>query len=104
MCAVLQHAGEEPAGGRQIPLLSHQHVDDLPELVDRAIEVDPPTSDLEIGFIGKPLIARGVSAGPGCVDHQGREALHPAVDRDVVDSDTALREQFFHVTVGQSVA
>jgi hypothetical protein len=34
---VLQGAGEEPAGGRQIPFLGYQYVDDLPELIDRSV-------------------------------------------------------------------
>ena len=102
--AVPQRAGEEPAGGRQIPLLRDQHVDDLPELIDRTVEVDPPTGDLDIGFIGEPAIAQSVSARLGCVDHQGREALYPAVDRDVVDGDATFGEQFFDVAVGQSIA
>ncbi len=29
--------------------------------------------------------------------------MYPAVDRDVVEGDAALSEQFFHVAVGQSV-
>ena len=72
-----QCAGEEPAGSRQIPLLRHQHVDDLPELVDRPVEVDPPPSDLGGGFIDEPPITRAVSAGPGCIDQQRCEALYP---------------------------
>ena len=34
---VIEGAGEKPAGGRQIPLLRDQHVDDLTELVDRPV-------------------------------------------------------------------
>jgi len=102
--AVPQRAGEEPAGGRQISFLRDQHVDDLPELVDGAVQVNPPTGDLDVGFIGEPAIARGVSARPSRVDQQGREALYPAVDRDVVNGDTALDKQFFDVAVGQPVA
>ena len=29
-----KRAGEQPAGHRQIPLLRHQHADDLPELIE----------------------------------------------------------------------
>lgn len=35
--AMLERPGEEPAGGRQIPFLAYQHVDDLPELIDRSV-------------------------------------------------------------------
>lgn len=38
--AVLEGAGEEPIGGRQIPLLGHQHVNDLTVLVDRPVKID----------------------------------------------------------------
>src|SRR5690348_5326443 len=44
-----------------------------------------------------------MSAGTGCVDEQWREALHPAVDRDVIDLDAPLGQQFFHVAVGEPV-
>jgi hypothetical protein len=37
---------EEPAGRRGVSVRSHEHVDDLAELVDRAVDVAPPASDL----------------------------------------------------------
>jgi hypothetical protein len=98
---VPQRADEELAGGRQIPFLRHQHVDDLPELINRAVQVDPPTGNLDVGFIGEPATTRGVSARPGCLDQQGREPLHPAADRNVTHLDTALGQQLFDVTVEQ---
>jgi hypothetical protein len=45
-----------------------------------------------------------VSAEPGGIGEQGREALHPAVDGDVIDLDAALGEQFLNVPVGQAEA
>lgn len=45
---VLEGTGEEPAGGDQIPFLSDQHVDDLAKLVDRTVQIDPPSGDLDI--------------------------------------------------------
>src|ERR687894_817398 len=64
--AVLKSSGEELAGGRLIPVLRHQHINDLPELVDRAVEVDPPAGNLDIRFIDEPSI-------PGAC-RQGRAA------------------------------
>ena len=61
--AVLEGAGEEPAGGRKVLLLGHQDVDDLPALVDRSIQVDPSTGDFEVGFVYESPITGGVSAG-----------------------------------------
>jgi len=41
---VLKRASEKPAGGRQIPLLRDQDVDDLAELVDGAVQGGRPTA------------------------------------------------------------
>jgi hypothetical protein len=44
---VIEGMGEESASGREIPVLRDEDVDDLPELVDRAVEVDPPSGDFD---------------------------------------------------------
>jgi hypothetical protein len=54
--------GEAPAGGRQIPLLGYQYVDDLPILVNGPVEADPPTGDLDVGFVDEPAILWRVAA------------------------------------------
>src|ERR671910_3806731 len=43
-------------------------------------------------------------ARPSSVGQQGREPQHPAVDRDVVDLDPALGEQFLDIAIGQAEA
>jgi hypothetical protein len=96
-------AGEESPRGRQVPLLGHQHVNDLPELVDRPVQIDPPASDLDVGLVDKPPITRGMPAESGGVDQQRSEPLHPAIDRNVVDIDTALGQQFLDIAVGQAI-
>jgi hypothetical protein len=101
--AVLEGAGDESAGGRQVPRRGHQHVDDLPELVDRPVQIDLPAGDLDVGFVNEPAISRDVSAWPGCVDEQGREPLHPPEHGHMIDLDTTLGQQFFDVTIGQAV-
>jgi hypothetical protein len=45
-----------------------------------------------------------VAGEPGGVGQQRREPLHPPVDRDVVDLDPSLGEEFLDVAVGQPVA
>src|SRR5436305_131245 len=101
---MLECAGEESAGGRYVPLLRDQHVDDLSELVDRPIQVAPLPGDLDVGLVGEPAISRDVSAWPGGVDKQGREPLHPAIDGHVIYLDTAFGEQLFHISVRESIA
>jgi len=42
-----------------------------------------------------------VAARPGCIDQQRREPLHPPEDRDVIDVEAALGQQFLDVAVRQ---
>jgi hypothetical protein len=46
--AMLESTSEKAAGGRQIPLLGYQDVDDLTVLVDRPIQTDPPPGNLDV--------------------------------------------------------
>src|SRR5215217_7139538 len=75
---------EEPPGCLRVALESDEHVDDLPELVDRAINVPPLPSDLHIRLVHLPAIPDAMPAGPGGLGQQRREALDPPVDGDVV--------------------
>jgi hypothetical protein len=60
-----QRLGEETAGDRQIPLLRNQNIDNLTELVDGSIQVDPPAADLHVRFIDEPAISRRMPARAG---------------------------------------
>jgi hypothetical protein len=96
---VSQGVGKESASGRQIPLLGDQHVDDLPILVDRPIQIDPATGDFDISLIDIPLITRRVPTGPGRINQQRGEPLHPPIDRDMIDLDAPLSQQLLYVPV-----
>ena len=102
--AVLQGTGEEPAGGVQNPFLGDEDVDDLTELVDRPIQIDPSPGDFDVCFIDEPPVAGDVAAGSCRVDEQWGEALHPPVHAHVIDVDAPLRQQFFHVAVAEGKA
>ena len=99
-----ERPGEEPPGRFLVPFRRQQHVDDLAELVDRPIEVTPPTRDLHIGLVDEPPVPGGVPAGPGRLDEQWGEPDHPAEERGVVDLDAAFGEQLLDVAVGQPEA
>lgn len=45
-----------------------------------------------------------VSAGPGCVDEQGVNPLHPPAHVHAIDLDTVFTLQFLNITVGEPVA
>ena len=81
-----------------------EHVDDLPGLIDCAVDVAPPAGDLHIRLVDAPAGTDRVPAGTCGVSQQRRESLHPAVNADVVDLDTSLGEQLFDVAIGQAVA
>ena len=65
---VFQGASEESPGGRRVPLLGDQHVDDLPELVDGPVQIHPPSRNFGLSLIDEPTIAGGVPAGPCRID------------------------------------
>jgi len=52
------------------PALGDEHVDDLPELVDRSVHVAPSAGDLHIGLVCLPVVADGMPAGPGGLSQQ----------------------------------
>ena len=101
---MLQRTDEESAGGFQISLLGDQDVDDLAELTDCSVKVDPSPRGCDVCFVDEPLITTGVPAGSCRVDQQRREPLHPPVHADVVDGDPTLNQQFFHVSIGEPIA
>ena len=59
--------------------------------------------DLHVRLIDEPPVTGSMAARPGSFDELGGEALHPPVDGDVINGDTALGQQFLDVTVRQAV-
>jgi hypothetical protein len=62
----------------------------LPELVDGPEQVAPGPADLQVRFVDVPAIPDEVLSSSCGLGELRREALYPAVDRDVVDLDPAL--------------
>ena len=69
-------------------------VDDLPVLVHRPVHIPPAAADLDIRLVDIPAIADRLG-------QQRSEPVHPPVDRDVIDVDTALGQQLLDIAVGQ---
>jgi hypothetical protein len=89
-------------GRHRVPPRGDEHVNDLAELIDRSVPVPPLPGDLHIGLIHEPAISYSVPAGSGGLGQQRREPVHPPVDGDVVNLDTALGEEFLDVPVGEA--
>jgi hypothetical protein len=90
--------------GLRVSARRDEHVDELPELVDRTVHIAPSAGDLHIGLVHLPAISHAMPARPGGLGQQRHEPQHPPVDGDVVDLDAALGEEFFDVAVGQAEA
>ena len=95
---------EEAPSGRGVASRRDEDVDDLAVLVDRPIHVTPDTSDLDIGLVDEPAVPDHMATRSRSFDQTRRETLHPPKDADMVDLDTALREEFLGIAVGQPVA
>jgi hypothetical protein len=68
---VAESAEEESAGRRGVALSGQQHVDDLPELVDRPIQVPPPAGHLHMGLIHEPAVPDRVPGAAGRLRRTG---------------------------------
>src|SRR5829696_10034241 len=56
---------KEPPGSRGISPSGDEHVDDLPELVDRAVDVAPLPGDLHVRLVHRPAISHSVATRSG---------------------------------------
>jgi hypothetical protein len=102
--AVLERPAEEPAGSREISFLGHQYVEDLAELINHPVQIDPSSRDFDVCFIDEPPIARDVSAGSCRVDQQRGEPLHPPVHAQVINHDAPFCQQLLHIAVRKALS
>ena len=95
---------EELAGRGDVAALGQVHVKDPIVLIDSSVHVAPDTGNFHIGLIDEPVVTNSVTARFRCFDQLRRESLHPPVDGDVINLETAFREEFLNVAIRQSVA
>jgi hypothetical protein len=60
--AVVERVGEESVSGREVSFLCDEDVDDLAELVNRPIQIDPSSGDSDIRFVDEPPLTGGMPA------------------------------------------
>ena len=70
----------------------------LAMLIDRPVEIGPLASDLQVGLVDEPPVTQSVPTRPRSLDELRGEALHPPVDGHVINSDTALGQQFLDIS------
>ena len=89
---------KKPLGGYQISSLAKPELDRITMAVNGALQVHPRAAHLDIGHIDVPLSADGALATTKALQHFGRVADSPSVDRHVIDQDAPLRHHLFKVT------
>ena len=99
----LQRLSKEALGCRQIPMLAEMEFDRVADAVDGSVEIHPSSADLDVGFIDMPFSGDGALAPIEALQEQRREMNDPAVDRRMIDADTALGYRFLEITQAQSV-
>jgi hypothetical protein len=90
--AAREHCLEEPGRRYEVAALGHVQVDDLAVLVNGAVHVPPETGDSDVGLVDEPAVTDTVPARPSRVDDQRGEALHPPINRHVINVDAAFGE------------
>jgi hypothetical protein len=73
--------------------LGHIHVDDLPDLVDRPVDLAPLTGHLDVSLVYPPAVPDTVAARAWRRRQQRRQALYPAENADLVTLDAPLGEE-----------
>jgi hypothetical protein len=98
----LQHrqgALEEPASRVCAAAGRQERVNDLSVLVYGSVDVAPDTVDLDIGRVDQPSVAWRTSSEPGYVCQKRSEAPYSPKDRDVVDLNPTLDQEFLKIAV-----
>jgi hypothetical protein len=90
---------EEALGRPLVPLGAEQEVDGLAGAVDRPVQVAPLTVDPDEGLVDVPRAAARPQVTTHALLELRREALDPAVERDVVDLDATVGEHGLEVAV-----
>lgn len=67
------------------------------------IEVHPAASNLDVRLVYMPLATHRALAPVEALHQQRREVDDPAVDRRMVDADTALSRHFFQIPQAQAM-
>src|SRR3546814_17798126 len=73
--------------------------------VDRPVQVGPFAPHLYVGLIQTPARIKAAPPEPAeTLLHLRRVALHPAIDRRMIDIDPTLGQNFLAVTVADAVS
>ena len=100
----MQRFDKEAFGGFGIARGTQEKLERVPKGIDRPVQVRPCSFDLDGGFIDAPGICGGFEVWPAAFLQFRGVALHPAVDRGVVNLQPAFEHHFLQITVAERVA
>jgi hypothetical protein len=81
-----------------------EDVDDLAVLINGPLDVAPDAGDFDVGLVDEPPRPDRIPARSRGFDEQGRKSLHPSKQGDVIDLDTAFREELLEIAIRQPEA
>ena len=94
---------QEPFGGCKIAPLAEPKLNGVAAAVNRAVQVHPPPTHLDIGLIDMPPSGDGSLAPIELLEQERRVMNGPAMDRRVIDGDAPLGHHFFQVPQAEIV-
>ncbi len=72
-------------------------------LIHGPVDVPPSAGDPHVGLIDIPTVTDQVPTRPGRIREERGKALNPPVDRDVIDLDPTLPQQFLDIAIGEAL-
>ncbi|BCH35735.1 hypothetical protein MesoLjLc_76650 [Mesorhizobium sp. L-8-10] len=99
----LQGLADEAFCSLQVTVLAEEEFDRVADAVDGAVKIHPATTDLDVGLIDVPLAGDGALPAVEAFQQHWRKVNDPAVDRRMVDADTALRKHLFQIAQAEIV-
>jgi hypothetical protein len=99
MTRSLQGFLEELLGCRRVSLSGKPKVDRGTAGIDGTIQVPPPPTLANVGFVDPPGAVGWFQFPPASLVQFGRVALHPAPNARVIRRETSFHEQFLDVPI-----
>jgi len=104
LLGLLRRTAEDAPRRRRVPRGAQVDIDDLAVLINGAIGILPQPVHTDIRLVHRPGATYWVAITARRVVVEGREALHPAIDRRRINTHTALHQELSRLDVGQTVA
>ena len=95
---------EESACGDHVARRRHTGIDDLAVSVDRAVDVMPAAAYSSVGLVHSPVRTYGVAVLASHLAERRQKALHPAIDRALIDQDSVLGQPVTDFGVAEAIA